>query len=131
MSGYSRRTSPIMLFALVALSAFAVLFGPAAAAQPAPASQTYRVEFAPGADETTVEGGLIRTTTNTHLVNAQAGQAMRVSIVSAEDNAVFDIYAPSGARIDMAAALPETGDYRIVVGATRGNASYRLHIQVR
>ncbi len=66
---------------------------------------------------------------------------MSVRIVSLEDNAVFDVVAPpNGAEarqtlkqeaVTWSSTLPETGDYQIVVGTTRGNANYRLQVTIR
>lgn len=66
---------------------------------------------------------------------------MSIRIMSLEDNAVFDVVAPPnklGQRrtlkqeaVTWSNTLPETGDYQIVVGSTRGNASYRLQVTIK
>jgi hypothetical protein len=61
---------------------------------------------------------------------------MTVSITSLEKNAIFDIQAPDGELLkqegtNWSGVLPSTGDYKIVVGGTRGNASYRLRVTIK
>ena len=66
---------------------------------------------------------------------------MNVKITSPEDNAVFQIsdangeYLQGAGEADDATALtsdlPRTGDYEIVVGGTRGNASYKLTVSIK
>lgn len=60
---------------------------------------------------------------------------MEVSITSLEDNAVFDLVGPDGTPIDAeltntTLTLPRDGDYVIVVGGTRGNATYELVVSI-
>lgn len=101
------------------------------------------LRFAPGASGATVEGGIARGETVSYLVGARAGQTMSVAVVSEEDNAVFTIHLPgssgktlpgAGEGQDAAAwkgTLPESGTYRIEVGATRGGAGYSLSVGIR
>jgi small-conductance mechanosensitive channel len=61
---------------------------------------------------------------------------MTVSITSVEKNAVFDIIAPNQKMIkqeatNWSAKLPTNGEYRIVVGGTRGNATYKLRVEIK
>jgi hypothetical protein len=78
---------------------------------------------------------------------------MTVTISSLEDNAVFQIYEPgttvsrdSDRMVDVSGTalagedkdimhwsgkLPETGSYLIVVGGTRGNATYKLDVGIK
>jgi hypothetical protein len=62
---------------------------------------------------------------------------MILRITSTEDNAVFDVIPPGSDRPlatevkDWTGELPATGDYRIVVGGTRGNATYKLEVTIR
>ena len=61
---------------------------------------------------------------------------MSVNISSTENNAVFDIKAPNGRVLanevrDWSGQLPADGKYRIVVGGTRGNATYKIRFAVR
>jgi hypothetical protein len=78
----------------------------------------------------------VRGTRDIYLLGAKAGQKMTVSITSLENNAVFDIIAPNLKIIKQegtswSTKLSATGDYRIVVGGTRGNATYKLRVQIK
>ena len=101
-----------------------------------------RIRFARGATSAVVDGAVLRGERAVYLVWARAGQRMRVQVTSPEDNAVFQLRGPGrggtlpGAdETDDATAwsgvLPRSGDYRIVVGGTRGNAGYRLRVEIR
>lgn len=127
-----RAFRPALLPVLLAL-----LLG-AAAAQDTPR----RIRFARGATSAVVEGAVLRGERATYLARARAGQRMRVQVTSPEDNAVFQLHGPGRAgtlpgagETDDATAwsgvLPRSGDYRIVVGGTRGNAGYRLRVEIR
>ncbi len=104
-------------------------------------SRVQRMRFAPGADSATIKASVVNGTRDMYLLSAQKGQTMSVRIVSLEDNAVFDVVAPpNGAEarqtlkqeaVTWSSTLPETGDYQIVVGTTRGNANYRLQVTIR
>lgn len=99
-------------------------------------SRTQRIQFARGSNATTVQSAVVRGTRDTYLLNARARQTMTVSISSVENNAVFDIIAPNGQNLktettSFTGRLPATGDYKIVVGGTRGNATYRLQVSIK
>lgn len=98
-----------------------------------------RISFAPGAISATVENAVVSGTRDRYLVEAQAGQTMRVAVGAVEDNAEIQVLAPDGAQMaptpgDEAGVwlfdLAQTGDYVIVVGPTRGNATYRLVVTI-
>jgi hypothetical protein len=98
-----------------------------------PAAQ--RVEFAPGTSQTTLENSVVRGDRDVYLLGAQGGQSMILDIYSLEDNAVFDLISPSGMIMVQEATsesllLPQTGDYRLIVGGTRGNATYTLDVAI-
>jgi hypothetical protein len=101
-----------------------------------------RVRFARGASSAVVEGAVARGDRDRYLVHARAGQRLQLSITSLEDNAVFQLRSPGARRFlrgvgemddakRWSGVLPATGDYEVVVGGTRGNASYRLAVAVR
>jgi hypothetical protein len=102
--------------------------------------QTEPLQFAAGETSTTVEGAVIRGERMGYIVSAQAGQEMSVTISSLEENAVFTIFSPTSGVVpgteegnditDFTFTLPESGDYIIVVGATRGNATYTLEVEI-
>jgi hypothetical protein len=66
---------------------------------------------------------------------------MMVRVTAIEDNPAFQIEGPGGGYLEGAGerddatrvtvTLPANGDYRIIVGGTRGNVSYRLTISIR
>jgi len=90
----------------------------------------------------TVSGSVIRGERARHVVKAKAGQTLDVSITSEEDNAVFQVYLPgeketlpgAGEMDDAKKWSSKTsadGEYVIVVGPTRGNATYKLTYAVK
>ena len=95
-----------------------------------------RVAFEPGKSGATVSDSAIRGERIINVLNAGAGQWMSLSIEAVEDNAVFDVVDPSGVVLGTGMkeeniVLPHTGDYQVIVGSTRGNASYDLEIAIR
>lgn len=73
---------------------------------------------------------------------AKTGQTLDVNITSDEDNAVFQIYLPGekgtlpgAGEMDDAkkfiGKVPIDGEYVIVVGPTRGNATYKLSYSIK
>ena len=101
-----------------------------------------RVRFPRGSTSTAIKGNVLRGDQDTYLLGARAGQTMTVRITSLEDNAVFQIYKPGGKEtlegagesedaMQWSGELPATGDYVIVVGGTRGNATYKLEVKIK
>jgi len=101
-----------------------------------------KVRFAKGTSSATIKGAVIRGDRDRYYVGAKAGQTMTVKITSLEKNAVFQIYF-SGEQESLPGAgdgddatkwsgqLPVDNEYVIVVGGTRGNATYTLTISVK
>jgi len=106
---------------------------------PAQSDRTMRIRFARGRTTKVINDAVVRGTRDRYLLRASRGQTLTVHITSIEDNAVFDVYAPGsrhplgGAEetMDWSGELPRNGDYVIVVGGTRGNATYTLEVTVR
>lgn len=102
---------------------------------------TTRVRFQPGTSGAKLQGALARGEQNTYILGASGGQTMTVSISSVEANAVFHIIGSSGKALAGAepgddatrwqGQLQRDGDYRVVVGATRGGAEYTLQISIK
>jgi hypothetical protein len=101
-----------------------------------------KVRFAPGTSSTTIRGTVIRGQNDRYYVGAKAGQTMTVKITSTEKNAVFQIYyhgeeesLPGAGDGDDATnwsgQIPIDNEYVIVVGGTRGNATYALTISIK
>jgi hypothetical protein len=104
-------------------------------------SRQRRVMFEPGKYSTTIRDSVLRGTRDVYVLRANQRQTMTVQISSLENNATFDLMAPpnsTGQRrvmrqetMDWAGTLPQSGDYQVVVGPTRGNASYRLTVSIK
>jgi hypothetical protein len=94
-----------------------------------------RVQFEPGTSSAFLSNSVVRGDRDLYLLGAQGGQTMVVSISALEDNAAFAIVSPAGdilvlEGVDEELFLPHTGDYQVIVGGTRGNASYDLFIAI-
>jgi hypothetical protein len=100
-----------------------------------------RIKFKKGESSATVSGGAPRGETSGYLVKASKDQTMIVSVASVENNAVIMIkdlstgHLLNGAGdLDDATSwegvLPSSGDYRIIVGSTRGGAEYTLIVTI-
>ena len=128
-------------FKVKTAAAFLGLLLLAACAFAAQEGVTKHVRFARGRTTATLKNSVVRGTRDRYLINARAGQKMTVSITSVGRNAAFAIYAPSHDTLEGAGEhlevknwsgkLPESGDYVIEVGGTRGNATYTLKVTVR
>lgn len=104
-------------------------------------SRSQRIQFAPGSDSATIQTAVVLGTRDQYLLNAQQGQVMILKISSIEKNALFDVLTPpdgNGQRSLLKEGvtywrgkLPATGDYAIVVGSTRGNATYKLQVSIK
>jgi hypothetical protein len=99
-----------------------------------------RIKFAKGKSAATISGAVIRGDRDTYIVGAREGQMISVKITSPENNAVFQVRDSNGEYLqdageeddatDWSGDLPSTGDYEIIVGGTRGNASYKLTVSI-
>ena len=101
-----------------------------------------KVRFAKGRSSITIREAVVRGDRDRYYVGAKAGQKMTVKITSVEKNAVFQIYF-AGEQESLAGAgdgddamnwsgeLPADNEYVIVVGGTRGNATYALTISIK
>jgi hypothetical protein len=102
---------------------------------------TKRIKFARGKSSAVVSGAVIRGDRDTYILGAGVGQRMTVRITSTENNAVFQVMDDDGNYLqnageeddatDWTGKLPWKGDYKIIVGGTRGNASYRLSVSIQ
>lgn len=99
-----------------------------------------RLKFAKGKSSATVSGAVVRGDRDTYTLGAKSGQAMSVKITSVEKNAVFQIQDADGNflagadegddAMNWSGELPSTGNYKIIVGGTRGNATYKLTVTI-
>jgi hypothetical protein len=89
----------------------------------------------------TVENSVRRWERDVYLLEAKAGQRLKLILTSREQNAVVLVY-PPGAKSEPLSeapagrgagvghwALPRAGIYRIVVTSTRGRATYVLRLE--
>jgi hypothetical protein len=100
-----------------------------------------RIKFKRGESSATLSGGAPRGETAGYLVGASKNQTMIISIASVENNAVFQVkdlntgyFLPGAGEYDDATSwegiLPSKGDYRIIVGSTRGGTEYTLIVTI-
>jgi hypothetical protein len=134
--------NPLSLNGMTRLLLATLLFCAFAAGSVFADGVTKKVRFAKGTSSTTIKGAVIRGDRDRYTVGAKAGQTMTVKITSLEKNAVFQICftgeqecLPGAGEGDDAmkwsGQLPVDSDYVIVVGGTRGNASYTLTISIK
>lgn len=93
------------------------------------------VRFGKGRSSASYSNSVIRGDRDTYNLRAGAGQFMTVSITSVEDNASFQIVAPNGADLVLddtywRGELPRDGNYKIIIGSGRGNATYTVNFKV-
>ena len=132
----------------------ALFVGPGARERAWSAQAVEPIRFARGASSAEVRGAVVRGERALYSIEARGGQRMSVRIAALERNAVFQVYAP-GAKVETndsvvevagealpgagegddatrwTGVLPQTGAYILVVGPTRGNATYRLTVSIR
>jgi hypothetical protein len=97
------------------------------------------LEVDPGGKPTFSEGAIVRgEPAQVYVVPVAVcctGETLYITVSSLEDNASIYVYAPDGSTLvedqpEASIELTETGDYRIEVGATRGNATYTIEVGI-
>jgi hypothetical protein len=135
-----------LMLALLLLGAVLTGIGEAGVSQ--------EIKFPAGKTSTLIKQSVVRGDQDQYFLTAKAGQKMAVSITALENNAAFTIYQPGyqagkdadgileikGATLKGAGegedattwqgVLPASGKYLILVGGTRGNATYNLKISI-
>jgi len=103
---------------------------------------TYDLKFERGKISATMESGLVRGDSDTYLFRAGANRALSVAVTAFENNATAEIsYRKNGKWVAITGAedtrawygkLPksQSNRYKIVVGGTRGNATYELFVGI-
>lgn len=97
------------------------------------------LKFKKGESSAVVAGSLLRGEEISYILKANKDQNMVVTISSTENNAVFRIkdrtsryYLDGAGEIDDAikwqGSLPSDGEYKIIIGGTRGNTEYTLQV---
>jgi hypothetical protein len=123
----------------------------ALSAATARAQDVHEIRFAPGSSSATVSGAVVRGTRDIYSFSARKGQMARIDVSAVESNAAITVWRPGarlGAPVDdiqgrtlpgtdegqdaqrWKGSLPESGRYMIVVGPTRGNATYKLRLAI-
>ena len=138
---------------LAVLAVLAVLMAVGAAADVATPPGIRELHFKPGTRTLTVADAAVRGEQHIWRFEARAGQTAALGVSALEGNAAITVWRP-GARLptdpgdeiegrtlpgagagDDATRwhgrLPDSGVYLVVVGATRGNASYRLRLKIQ
>ena len=135
------------------LRAGAILAGLALAMPAAAEPGVTPIRFAPGTSSAEVSGSVERGGRAVYSLGARAGQTMRLRVTAVEQNAAVQVWLPgaslpaddtmgeitgqtlpgAGEGQDATAwsgQLPRTGTYLVVVGPTRGGASYTLRVSI-
>lgn len=113
------------------------------------------IRFPAGKSSIVIKQSVIRGENDQYFLSARAGQKMEVGVSALEKNGAVTIYQPGyragkdsdgilevkGATLKGAGegedatgwrgVLPKSGRYLILVGPTRGNATYHLKVEVR
>jgi hypothetical protein len=126
----------------------------AAAADVAPPAPGGEIRFAKGRSTAAVSGSVLRGERAVWRFAARAGQQATLRVTAREGNAAFELWEPgavlpsdftvgdvTGRALSGAApgddatrwrgTLPADGRYLVLVGPTRGNATYRLTLELR
>ena len=98
------------------------------------------IRFAVGPLDVELNGAVISGQRDRYSLSMLAGETLDVQISSLEANAVFSILGPDQVAlpgteegkdtIQWAVPIPADGAYSILVGSTRGNATYTLKVKV-
>ena len=102
--------------------------------------KTTVVKFGKEKSSRSYKDSVVRSEKHTYSLKAGKGQTMSLSIRSVENNAVFRIRTPDGKYLGKGTdeegvkvyngALASSGNYKIIVTPTRGNATYTMNFGV-
>lgn len=89
-----------------------------------------------GSNSTVVKNSVIRGERDVYQIKVKQGQQLLINITSTEKNAVFEVIDPNGVNLQNEATawqarLTVTGKYKIIVGGTRGNATYKMQVRIK
>ena len=103
-------------------------------------AKTQAIRFAVGPMDVTLSGSVISGQRDRYTLSMAKGEMLDVIITSTEANAAFTILGPDGNPLmgteegkdtnNWAVPAPSDGSYAILVGPTRGNATYSLKVTV-
>ena len=98
-----------------------------------------RIEFAPGADSSTVNGTLQPSMSDQYIINVQAGQTMTIDLTFTVGQAILVVWGADGdvflsdhaEASSFQSALPATQDYYIMVkGRPDGSTGYSMTVTI-
>ncbi len=96
------------------------------------------IQIPAGQASVTLQGSIVRGEgPKAYSLAARKGQVLDLGAFSAGNGAAFELRDPAGRTISgrdlraLTTVLPRTGTYRVVVGATRGNATFSLQVTVK
>ena len=103
----------------------------------AQSNRARRIEFASGAAAASISSSVVRGDRAIYVLRADRSQTMSVTIDSTQEQgaASFDVISPNGEILSSGATvfrqvLSQSGDYRIIVGGSRGNASFDMTVSI-
>jgi len=109
----------------------------------ATAGDKSQIKFAPGADNASLKGEIQGMDRDVYPITAKAGQTMQVKVFNKRKLVLFRIQKPGKGEVYLPkagedadatqweGALPESGTYKIIVGAMRGDdTSYTLDVRI-
>lgn len=100
-----------------------------------------RIKFEKGKSSFIFNGAVVGGDTDTYIFRAKKNQDLKVSISSVKDNAVISVVkdktekslenmADSNKTKEFTGGITESGDYKILVTPSEGNASYKLYVEL-
>ncbi len=100
-----------------------------------------RIKFEKGKPWFIFSGAVVTGDTDTYIFRANKNQDLKVSITSVQDNAVFTVVivktgkllentADSNKTTEFLGAITVSGEYKILVKPSDGNASYKLSVEL-
>lgn len=100
-----------------------------------------RIKFEKGKSSFIFNGAVVGGDTDTYIFRASKGQTLEVSITSVQDNATFTIVNDKTEKVldgtvntdstsEFSKQISINGDYKILVTPSKGNASYKLKVEL-
>ena len=96
-----------------------------------------RVQFKRGSSSATMQGRVSIALPDHYLVGARAGQVMTVQLTSAQKSVRFLVMSPTSTSLladnarSWSGALPETGDYSIIIDGDERGGTYSMTITIK
>lgn len=100
-----------------------------------------RIKFEKGKSWFIFSGAVVAGDNDTYIFRAKKNQDLKVSITSVQENAVFTVVnvktgkllentADSNKTTEFLGAITVSGEYKILVKPSNGNASYKLNVEL-